>query len=374
MRRAIFIAAVTFFQISSFAQHGWQLKTMPGFLIPHHESMQSMFSHVYGIEAGREWKLDSISGYLSKRHHNPFAGLSTSFWHLGKNINGKAACVQGYYDMGIPIYSNVQFRFRASLGVGFLSKQYNEFTNPQNRAIGSNVNGFMQLLSYVQLPVSQKLQLQLGIGMSHYSNGNWSQPNLGINLPSFVFGFKYFDAENKYIPVMRKQESWQMLEWQFSARVGKRQMSIDEPRNIAMFIAEAVVHYPHNQIRSWRAGLTAFYDRSYQYVKFSPQPKPTLPKTLEVAIQAGHEFKIGRIGLVTDLGVYLYRPDKTKRMYYEGVGLKYYVNDNWVIVNRLKAHLTSADYFEWGVVYRIKGKKDQKPGFVNGFRWALGGW
>ena len=124
----------------------------------------------------------------------------------------------------------------------------------------------------------------------------------------------------------------------------------------------------------WRLGLVSFFDRTYVYEKFKPLPKnPRLDQITELAIQGGHEYRIGRIGFVTDLGIYLYRPNNTKRKYYEGLGIKYYATNNLVLMSRLKVHLSSADYFEWGLAWNITTNKSVRPGWKNGWQWVFNG-
>ncbi|MBS3915166.1 MAG: acyloxyacyl hydrolase [Bacteroidetes bacterium] len=327
--------------------------------------MQNQMRHVFGVEIGRQWRIDS-GGNIDRRQHHPVAGTGLVFFNLGSSVNGHGYAWNGFYEAGIPLGSKTSLRFRLSVGIGYLDKQFELNNNRWNRAIGSHVNGFMQALGYFESPLGKRVDMQLGLGLSHYSNGNWGQPNLGINLPGLVLGLKYKDKGTRYTPTRAPLEN--KMAWEFSFRAGKRQMSIDDPRNIVNYLVDAVWSYPHNEIRRWRGGINVFYDRTYLFEKFQPMPKATLGRVTEIAITGGHEYKFNKLGLVTDLGVYIYRPDSRKRMYYEAIGLRYYATKNLIFFNRLKAHLTSADYFEWGITWQIHGKNETKPGFVNAFR------
>ena len=124
--------------------------------------------------------------------------------------------------------------------------------------------------------------------------------------------------------------------------------------------------YPQNPFRVWRIGIISFFDKSYVYTKFQPFPdKIRADQITELAVQMGHEYRMGLFGFVTDLGIYVFRPDHTKRAYYEGFGIKYYATPNIILMSRLKAHLSSADYFEWGICYNLVSKVKVKPGFIN---------
>jgi hypothetical protein len=352
------------------AQHSWEARYLPGFLVPHHADMVEMMAHTSGIEVGRQWKLDS-GGIVEKIQDHPTAGIGITYFHLGKSVNGEAYTIQGFYEAGRPFLKTSSLRARLCVGAGYLTKQFNVVSNPLNRAIGSNINGFMQITTYVQTPIAKRTDMLLGIGLSHFSNGNWGQPNLGINLPSLLFGLKQNGQKNKYVHMNYLRGS--NVIWEFSARMGKRQMSIDDPRNIATYMVESLWNYPHNAIRNWRGGINVFFDRTYLFEKFQPLPKGRIDQITEIALMGGHEYRVNKLGFIADFGVYLYRPDRSKRMYYEAVGLKYYVNSNWILMTRLKAHLTSADYFEWGVCYSLTSKQTSKPGFGNSMKWLFGG-
>jgi hypothetical protein len=370
MRRAIlwlFIASV--FNLSLIAQRAWEARYYRAFLVPHNQIMTDMMKGVNGFELGRAYRIDS-GGKIDKRQYHPIAGIAIHYFQLNSHLSGSAFGVQGFYEAGLKISNRTSLRARMSFGLGYLTKQFDVYTNPMNRAIGSHFNGFMQAQSYLDIKASKQWDLQLGIGMSHFSNGNWSMPNLGINLPGAVVGIKKRAADNQFVHL--KNLRGKTIVWEAGLRMGRRQMSIDDPRNIAMYMAEISWNYPHSEIRGWRGGINVYFDRSYVFEKFQALPKARLDRITEIAITAGHEYRINRLGFVTDLGLYLYRPNHTKRMYYEAVGVKYYIRPNLIIMNRLKAHLTSADYFEFGLSYTF-GHQQSRPGMGHCFRWLFSG-
>lgn len=355
----------------SMAQNGWESRFYRAFVVPHNVAMTDMMSGVSGFELGRYWRVDS-GGRIDLRQYHPIVGVAAHCFNLGNQINGYSAGINAFYEAGVPLFHKLSLRARLAVGSGYLTQQFNIFSNPRNRAIGSHVNGFMQVTGYVEAPLSHRMDMQVGLGMSHYSNGNWSMPNLGINLPGLVFGLKYKDKDPGYIPI--KYNRGKRVLWEFGSRVGKRQMSIDDPRNIAVYMVEFSGNYPHNDIRGWRGGINMFFDRTYLFEKFQPLPKVKHAGTItELAITLGHEYRVNRVGFVTDMGIYLYRPSDVKRKYYEAIGLKWYITDHLILMNRLKAHLTSADYFEWGMSYVFSGRNQTRPGFGNAFRWLFSG-
>lgn len=373
MIRAAILLTFPFLPFALAAQHGWAFRAMPGFLAAHHEDMQAMNAHCVNVEVAREWKLDSSGGYLHKRQRAPYVGIGLNYIHLFNEISGRVYSASGYYDAGIAGNERTSFRVRLTVGVGYLTQQWDPFFNPRNRAIGSHINGLMQAACYMQTPLTPRSRLQAGLTLIHYSNGNWSQPNLGINMPALYLGIQQLEPSRRHIHTRISNRAWGKLEWQLSARLGKRQMTMDDPRNIWNYLVEGKVLYPHKPHRFWALGLVYYYDRSYLYTKFQPLARGGLDNTSEIAITGGHEYRIGKLGLIADLGFYLYRPSDVKRMYFECLGLKYYATPNLVFMNRIKVHLTTADFFEWGVAWQFSSKRPVKPGIRGGLDWIAGG-
>jgi hypothetical protein len=231
---------------------------------------------------------------------------------------------------------------------------------------------------------NRRASAQLNVGMTHFSNGNWSQPNLGVNMPYVSMSYKYkLDLGAKQLKRMQShQNALKQLNSAFEAnrnitlsnrtwglvggfRVGRRQMEIDQEANFTTGIVELLVERSYSyeeftnnkNLRSFSAhphwGLTMFMDRSYQYNKPNPLPAYNFINTTELAAIVGNRYVFGRVGVLTDIGVYLYRPSDSKRRYFQALGLSYFVNQHLILTARLKVHLSSADYIEWGMGYRF---------------------
>jgi len=234
------------------------------------------------------------------------------------------------------------------MGIGYLTKRYDEFGNPRNPAIGSHLNGMMHLGYHLDAgPYLNKWgwKMYAEAGMVHFSNANWRQPNFGVNIPYLSIGAKrtLFLASNNYGKVIEirpevegginnKSAPWKHIE-QIGA-IPSRSRALLGPR--------------------FRVGANVFFDKSYMYSKFGLKSDAySLHDFTEVAITAGSHWEYGKWGFIADAGLYLYRPDDTKRRYYEGVGVSYKATQRVYLIARLKAHLSSADYMEWGVSYQL---------------------
>lgn len=353
-----------------------QIRAHGGYVIAHNPTMAKMFRHVTGAEVSFLFKPpgNEVSDRLLQK---PSWGAGVLVNANGSKLTGTSISPFLLFDCGITKAKTYQLRTKFATGFGYLSERFDFANNPQNRAIGSHFNGFMQILVYLRRN-NPKSGLDMGLGLTHHSNGNWNQPNLGINVPSFFLGYligrkKLEDKKQRPFPLTSLLQN--KLEWSFSARMGRRMVNIDDRRVFYPLILESAIQYPKSIISNIRFGTKVYFDRTYLFRNFEPLPaNVNAGRITELSFFFGHEYRVGRIGFIADLGFYVYRPDKSKRMYYEAIGLRYYVNKNWMIFQGLKAHLSSADYLEAGIVYSFQSKKKVKPGIVNGLKWIAGGY
>jgi hypothetical protein len=271
------------------------------------------------------------------------------------------------------------------MGIGYLTKRYDEFGNPRNPAIGSHLNGMMHLGYHLDVgPYLNKWgwKMYAEAGMVHFSNANWRQPNFGVNIPYLSIGAKrtLFLASNNYGKVIEirpeveagisnKSAPWKHIE-QIGAipsrsyvrnqhllgfRLGRRQIELDQRRTFVNAVLEYNCEFRRALLGPrFRVGANVFFDKSYMYSKFGLKSDAySLHDFTEVAITAGSHWEYGKWGFIADAGLYLYRPDDTKRRYYEGIGVSYKATQRVYLIARLKAHLSSADYMEWGVSYQL---------------------
>ena len=126
---------------------------MKGFLMPHHEDMQQMYAHIQGVQ------LQYLSTDLTWENNKKFKngnlkyaqrlGFIISAIDLGTTISGRA------YSGGLLVSNDLvsnqgkEINWRSSLkfalGLGYITQRYDAVSNPENRAIGSHINGYMQL-------------------------------------------------------------------------------------------------------------------------------------------------------------------------------------------------------------------------------------
>ena len=328
-----------------------------GFLLPHHEDMQQMYAHISGVQiqmlATDKSRIQN-QDYVSQR-----LGFLLTYYDLGTKISGKAFA--GALLVSSDIYhwqsinhpsKYIKGSFKFGLGMGYLTQKYDPVTNPENRAIGSHINGFMQIGLSAEAQLFSKAKIFAELGMSHFSNACWQFPNLGINLPYIQYGIGIdltAKTKQKLTRVGMKPSQWKK---NISIRWGKKEVDLDDDRIFYNGLVEFTGERYLNPFSNFRYSLTYFHDRTYQFKKFEHLEAYSIGAASELAISVGYETRFGKWGILTDLGIYLYKPDfKKKTPYYEGIGLSYQFNEKYKAILRLKANKTTADFAEFGLGY-----------------------
>ena len=359
----------------------WSAQLMGGYLIPHHSDMMAMYRHATGINVKYRSAINQPNGNGANIDKITY-GYTFNLLNLGSEVAGYAIGAGG---LVMPQSGKYNY-WILGMGIGYLTKRYDEFGNPRNPAIGSHLNGMMHLGYHLDAgPYLNKWgwKMYAEAGMVHFSNANWRQPNFGINIPYLSIGAKrtLFLASNNYGKVIEirpevegginnKSAPWKHIE-QIGAipsrscvkspqhlvgfRLGRRQIELDQRRTFVNAVLEYNCEFRRALLGPrFRVGANVFFDKSYMYSKFGLKSDAySLHDFTEVAITAGSRWEYGKWGFIADAGLYLYRPDDTKRRYYEGIGVSYKATQRVYIIARLKAHLSSADYMEWGVSYQL---------------------
>ena len=341
-----------------FNKHSIRLGYLNGFLIPHHEDMQHMYKHISGVQVQILHELNPIE----KSKNAGLLGYSLSYYDLGSEVNGKAISAALLVESSLfkwhNIYQDFWFKssFQFGLGLGYLTQRYDPKTNPYNRAIGSHVNGYMQIGMLLESQIYRGVGIHASIGMAHFSNASWKYPNLGVNLPFIQYGLNILTVSKNPIRVKKDVPLKAIKPWQktISFRIGKKEVDLDDNRSFINGLLEFTLEKFRNRNSNFRYSVGMYHDRTYQYRKFETLADYAFLKCTELTFSVGYETRFGKWGVLTDLGFYAYKPDfKKKTPYYEAIGISYQLNGSYKAIMRLKANKTTADFAEFGLLYRF---------------------
>lgn len=288
----------------------------------------------------------------------PKFGVSLSYLNFGKpELTGKAIGILPFIEFRIFHIGKVNFNMRLGTGIGYLTKKWDLKTNNLNKAIGSHFNGNMRAHGTMTFPLPRNLELNLGAGITHYSNGNITLPNLGVNsIEAFAaLHWNFKPILKAKLPPRDTSTVLKRHHFEFTPFYATKQANLVFGKRVHV-IGTALRYYYRVSTRSqWGGGLEYTFDPGYVY-RDNPNDvveKPNFRNSSEFSVVIGHELLLGKFGFITDIGTYFYTPSELKGPIYQRLGFKYHFADNWIARASIKAHFSRADFFEWGISYTI---------------------
>jgi hypothetical protein len=280
-----------------------------------------------------------------------YSGLSNN------NVYGCMNAVYGYVDR---YYLNRKSRFnfgnKLSLGGAYINKKFDLENNGTNLAIGSRLNAYVNYSFEGVFRISPGIDMKLGAGITHVSNGSFKQPNKGLNFLTAFSGFSYsFNKKPTVEPIIAKADSsrHQLI---FVASMGYKQIS--RKYDNSYFVTGLSAEYAHLITgNSWGgAALTLYYDPSLKKEIWMDDTIQTkLKDNIRVALNLSYELKMGRISYVFQPGFYLKNSYKKSGLISNRLSVRYQLADRLCASFSIKAHwFAIADFFEWGIGYRFK--------------------
>lgn len=88
--------------------------------------------------------------------------------------------------------NRLALNYEWNLGLTFGWNPYDEIDNPDNKLIGSRVTAYIGFDLYLRWIASRHVDLNFGLNVTHYSNGNTQFPNLGLNTAALRIGAAYY--------------------------------------------------------------------------------------------------------------------------------------------------------------------------------------
>lgn len=263
--------------------------------------------------------------------HFPVIGIGATYTNYGNNaIFGQ--CVGIYPNLQIPIYRNekLEWTFRFGDGLGYVTRKY-QTTAPvdtQNTIIGSHLNDFAMVMMDVRLYVNKHWNLQAGANFSHISNGDYHQPNLGVNMYGLHFGVQYFPVTSRPKLIVKELPKPKNT-WVADIREG---ISYKEARAVGNPIVPSYITTVYVG-RHWKGKNKYYFGADYAFhndvlafvQRYQINQGHPRSSSWDGAFIAGNEFLIGRLGLVTQFGIYYHQTYLKFDAAYEKFGGNYYI-------------------------------------------------
>lgn len=325
-----------------------------GYSIPIHKNFPSIVSPSHLAELSY-WFKTGDKCLWHRLYNYPEVHLSASFQTLGNDkILGHAIGIVPNLSFGI--YQKKRFDIQARIGWGlaYISKTHDSFQNPKNIVIGSSINAYARVFIHFRYKISNNFRLSLGAGISHYSNGGFASPNLGVNVPAGQIGLQYiFDSPNcstsdsatqKALPPLAKgHKTFRPF---ISIGLGLTEKASRGPK-YPVYVASAGVSRLFGRISKLSASLEYIFNTAqYEFHKHNSQGKTTIQEIHRFSIFLSHELLFGHFGFYTGGGIYLNKHLSQRSIVTAKIGFNFYLNNYFKKVkNQLWAGLHVRTYF-----------------------------
>lgn len=269
-----------------------------------------------------------------------------------------------YFFFGAPFARRAKssFDYEFSFGLSHNWKPYDDLDNPFNLAIGSYRNAYIDgKVKYVWY-FSKKVSMDVGVRVTHFSNGAMRMPNAGINLFAPFVGLRYDLIAKDPVPIdqLRTPKVEATEEFNIYVASGKRAVKQTLTPNYQMAsLLNISLEYlkPAGPIFKYGAGLDIGIDQNRNIavdgniVQFG-----TTKQQLFSAVSVIGQFRANRLAVQAGIGYELLNNGKFhfSNDFHQRLGLRFYLHKHLFAGIAIKANnFSTADYIEWSVGYSI---------------------
>lgn len=139
--------------------------------------------------------------YANRIYRGVYQGLGVTHFSI-ENSKEIGTPIALYIFQGATISQlsrKVSLNYEWNFGLSGGWEPYDDVLNPNNGMMGSRMNAYMNVNFYFKHQLSHKLDLLYGLTLSHFSNGNTSYPNAGLNSTDIKVGLSYnFNKDHNY--------------------------------------------------------------------------------------------------------------------------------------------------------------------------------
>lgn len=341
---------------------GIETNVIAGRIIKHTVKFTAPIPPVSGaVDLNLVWQTYGKKDWHQRRNF-PVIGLGITYTDYGDNVIF-GNCVGIYPNLQIPLLlrKNIDWTLRLGDGLAYVTRKYQTIApiDTINNAIGSHLNDFAVFMTDLRYHVNEHWQMQFGLSFTHISNADYHQPNLGVNLLGIHVGAQYFPVTYKPRPIIRDLPKLSNR-WLTEVRLGTTYNESRSPGNPELPSYMASVYAS----RRWKGKNKYFFGADYAFhndvlafLKWcNLYHGNERAHSWDGAVFAGNEFLMGRVGIMTQIGIYYHQTYLAFDPFYEKFGCNYYIIKKEtgpvkeIFLSALVlAHEITAQYGEFGI-------------------------
>jgi len=263
------------------------------------------------------------------------------------------------------------------LGMSYNWEPNDPVANPGHLVLGSFRNLYISAGSEAQYLIGEQLSLSAGFKFSHFSNGQSSLPNAGMNLVTPHIGLKYdFNGGTRPLYVKPPKPAYPVkaMEYYFTFGNGIRQIFFNSAQtgvapktgvSYPVYNISVGAQYQFGWAGKYGGGLDFIYWGAYN-PDFQIGPggiyqavEYPFADYLQLGVFISYEFVLNNFSIYAQPGFRVIRKDYEGRPpdFYQHLALKYHVHDLILGVAIRAVNFGQAEYIEWNIGYRIRRPK-----------------
>jgi len=297
----------------------------------------------------------------------PKSGVSLFYYHLGNNdLFGQAIGIAP--NIIFPVFSKnrIDSNFQLGWGIAYVSKRFDPITNPENNALGSNINSLNTFKWQLGYQLNPRWKVNLGASFTHFSNGASQLPNFGINVPAVTIGMAFTPNPIKPEDIITHEIPPLTKRWGLSMHLdlAYKELSPAGGPRYPFYVASLAGVYRLSSVQELSFGLDYEYNKAvYTFglhtAGFASEAEAKRAAT-RLGIFVADEFLLGNVGLYGQVGTYLPGYNfSTGWFLYTKVAMRYYLpgigkpTTRFYLGLYLKSHKIVAEYLAVGIGARL---------------------
>ncbi|MCD6010979.1 MAG: secreted protein [Flavipsychrobacter sp.] len=352
-------------QDDAFSGFGVETNLMAGKIIKHTKKFTAPIPELStAVDVNFVWQTYGKKEWHQRRNF-PQIGLGMTLTDYGNNqVFGH--CVGIYPNIQVPIVrgKKLEWTLRIGDGIAYVTKKYSRRSpaDTVNTAIGSHINDFAIFMTDLRYHADDHWQLQAGVNFTHISNGYFRPPNLGVNMVGAHVGIQYFPATYKPKRIIRGDLPKLADRWLLHLRmgIGFNEANATGNPHLPVYIVSGYASRRYRSKNKIYGGIDyAYHEPTYAFYKtYGIHTGHERSNAWDGTFFLGHEFLIGRVGILTQVGYYYrttyltYGNDPFNQKF--GANLYLIQSEKGVIKELfitalLNTHMAVAEYSEFGI-------------------------
>jgi len=323
-----------------------------GAIWSHNESV-SHLTKSHPIQVFAEFNFQNLEKLWCKNFRAAAAGINLTYIDYRSTVLGKSVAAITYLEPWI----QKKISFRIGTGAVYNTNPFDLTTNSTNIMLGSRFAMVMhcQVTRTFCFSVGNNWEaphIRLGIGLTHFSNGAFTQPNSGINnffvSAGYCFGYQGHKYALKHPPQLPKDTVSFTLSSSFSL---VEKYPVSGPK-YTVYQVQGRIRYKIGKLSRLSIGADWMKNLS---VEAEIKEKPKTGTSAEViGIPIGHELQISEnLSLITEWGFYVYKKNQIHPSMYQRYGLRYLVWKGAFAGIHFKTHRAKAECLELNLGYQF---------------------